>query len=42
MQIKQRQMNSLSYMLIWKVFEVLKLTKDKVKHEDFGLLFWPN
>lgn len=33
-------MKSLSYMLIWKVFEVLKLTEDnKVKHEDFGLLF---
>lgn len=33
-------MKSLTYMLIWKVFEVLKLTKDnKVKPEDFGLLF---
>lgn len=36
---KDRQMKPLSYMLIWKFFEVLKLRKDKVKHEDFGLLF---
>lgn len=33
-------MKSLSYMFICKFFEVLKLRKvNKVKHEDFGLLF---